>query len=127
MTRSDAARDAVKRGAVAALIQHASERHGVSYRDIERKAGISKASVSNYASGRVKNLPQYDRLSALAGALQVPLPVLLHAFLVDLGLDILGQTSGTLEQAIAEADWMSEDERDLLLRQIAMFRRTRQA
>jgi Helix-turn-helix. len=126
MTRDDAVPNATETGAVAALIQYASAHYGVSYREIESRSGISKASISNYARGRIETLPKHARLVALARALRVPLPVLLHAFLVDLGLDILGQTSGTVEEAVREADWLTDDERDLLLRQITMFRQTRQ-
>lgn len=122
MTRSDG-----RPGEVAKLIRAAQDRHGVTYREIERRAHISKASVSDYAAGRVKGLPKRDRLIALAGALRVPVGTLLHAFLVDLGLDILELPAGTLEQAVMDTTWLADDERDLVLRQLEMFRRERRA
>lgn len=111
------------RGRVAALIEEARERHGLSYRDIERAAGISRQSVADYASGNFKQLPTRSRLAALSRALKIPLATLLHAFLQDLDLDVLDMPYGDVWEAISKADWLTADQQDILLRQLDLFRK----
>lgn len=111
------------RGRVAALIKDARDRHGLSVRDIERAAGISRQSVADYASGNFKQLPTRDRLSALARAIHVPLATLLHAFLVDLDLDVLSMPYGEVWDAISRSAWLTPEQQDVLLRQVEMFRK----
>lgn len=113
----------MSRGRVAALVAEARERHGLSYRDIERAAGISRASLSDYARGNIKQLPPRDRLTALARALRVPLATLLHAFLIDLNLDVLDMPYGELWETVGRSTWLSDEQKRVIQMQLELFQK----
>ncbi|HEY9474818.1 MAG TPA: helix-turn-helix transcriptional regulator [Mycobacteriales bacterium] len=110
--------------AVPELIRAAQRRHDYSPRDISARTGglVSKSTIYGYLKGRVTELPQPDRLVALADALKVPVATLTRAFLDDLGIEI-HVTEQTPEQTILSAQWLTPEQQDVLLRQLEMFRR----
>ena len=111
--------------AVPELIRAAQRRHDYSPRDISARTGglVSKSTIYGYLHGKVPELPQPDRLVALADALKVPVATLARAFLEDLGIAIHAETGATPEQTILSAQWLTPEQQDVLIRQLEMFRR----
>lgn len=111
--------------AVADLIEGVQRRYGYSPNDIAKRTGgaVGRSAVYDFRNGKIKQLPKPDELVALARALHTSVGVLLLAFLRDLGLELPGGSRPSPEEAILADPELDDDRRDILLRQLEIFRR----
>lgn len=67
------------------LIQAYQDKHGTSDRALATRINVTATLIGRWKKGTFVELPRKDRIEALAGQINVAYPVVLRAFLADVG------------------------------------------
>lgn len=107
------------------LIQARLDATGWSRRKFAQEASCSRTHVTNLMFGPLTNMPDTGTLRHLSAALAVPEHVVVAAALETVGLAHPGGRRTTLEDAIAEAPFLNDSDKEGLRAMVQAKRRRR--